>query len=316
MVVEEPISIDFSQDRAKALAALKQALPQSSLLSSYDTDWDGIYCFYDNYANPGKSREAISPQYNLLIFTENPKPIDAIRKLDGTVKKEAVKPGDVVIIPSGVSHQAEWFDPGGFIILGFESRVFNSTLFETIDPDQVEIVPNFAQPDPLIYQLGLKLKTELESGGLGSRLYADAIANLLSVHLLKHYSIQTPQIKNYSDGLPQYKLKQVCEYIDANLNRSLGLNELAQLVQMSPSYFSRLFKQSTGYAPHQYLIRCRVKRAKELLSQKKFTIAEISYQVGFANQGHLNYHFKRITGITPKAMQTKMSKKLVIPHSI
>jgi AraC family transcriptional regulator len=191
--------------------------------------------------------------------------------------------------------------------LGFESKILNYTLFETIDPDQVEIIPNFAQPDPLIYQLGLKLKTELESGGLGSRLYADAIANLLSVHLLQHYSIQTPQIKNYSDGLPQYKLKQVCEYIDAHLSQSIGLNELAQLVQMSPGYFSRLFKQSTGYAPHQYLIRCRVKRAKELLIQKKFTIAEVSYQVGFANQGHLNYHFKRITGITPKTMQKQMS---------
>jgi AraC family transcriptional regulator len=99
MVLEEPIAIDFSQDRGKALVALKQALPQLSLLSSYDTDWDGIYCFYDNYANPGKSREAVSPQYNLLIFTENPNPIYAIRKLDGTLKKEAVKPGDVVIIP-------------------------------------------------------------------------------------------------------------------------------------------------------------------------------------------------------------------------
>lgn len=115
MVVEEPISIDFSQDRAKALAALKQALPQLPQLSSYDTDWDRIYCAYDNYANPGKSREVISPQYNLLIFTENPNPIYAIRQLDGTIKKEAVKPGDVVIIPSEVTHQAEWFNPGGFI---------------------------------------------------------------------------------------------------------------------------------------------------------------------------------------------------------
>ena len=104
-------------------------------------------------------------------------------------------------------------------------------------------------------------------------------------------------------GLPIYKLKRVKEYIDAHLEKSLSLDELAQVVQMSPGYFSRLFKQSTGYTPHQYLIRCRVKKAKELLRQRQLSIADVAYQVGFANQGHLNYHFKRCTGITPKAMQ-------------
>ena len=69
---------------------------------------------------------------------------------------------------------------------------------------------------------------------------------------------------------------------------------------MSPSYFSRLFKQSTGYAPHQYVIRCRVERAKKLLLQEKLTIADIAYSLGFAHQSHLNRHFKRLVGVTPK----------------
>jgi AraC family transcriptional regulator len=71
---------------------------------------------------------------------------------------------------------------------------------------------------------------------------------------------------------------------------------------MSPHYFSRLFKRSTGFAPHQYLIKCRIERAKQLLLKGKLTIAEVAYSVGFANQGHLNYHFKRLVGITPKTM--------------
>lgn len=93
------------------------------------------------------------------------------------------------------------------------------------------------------------------------------------------------------------------EYIDANLNYSLSLSELGQLMQISLSYFARLFKKSTGLAPHQYLIRQRVKRTKTLLKQRKLSIAEIADAVGFANQAHLNYHFKRLTGITPKAAQ-------------
>jgi hypothetical protein len=59
------------------------------------------------------------------------------------------------------------------------------------------------------------------------------------------------------------------------------------------------FKQSTGLAPHQFVIRCRVERAKELLLHSSLGIADIAAEVGFANQSHLNRHFKRIVGVTP-----------------
>ena len=173
----------------------------------------------------------------------------------------------------------------------------------SVDLDNIEITTHFARADPLIHQLGLQLKQEVETDGLGGRLYGDAIANLMAVHLFNNYATTKPQIKSYTDGLPSYKLKQVKEYIEANLEQSLSLDELAQVTNISAGYFSRLFKQSTGYTPHQYLIRRRVKRAKELLRHRQLSIADVAYQVGFANQGHLNYHFKRCTGITPKAMQ-------------
>ena len=81
----------------------------------------------------------------------------------------------------------------------------------------------------------------------------------------------------------------------------MSLAELAAVVQLSSFHFAHLFKQTTGVSPHQYHIRCRVERAKQLLLTKNLTIAEVAYIVGFASQGHLNYHFKRLVGITPKA---------------
>lgn len=69
---------------------------------------------------------------------------------------------------------------------------------------------------------------------------------------------------------------------------------------MSPNYFSRLFKETTGITPHQYVIRCRVEEAQDLLRQGKLSIAEIATQVGFVDQSHLNRHFKRLVGVTPK----------------
>jgi AraC family transcriptional regulator len=290
------LNLDFSQEEV-----LTQVFPQFPLLTSKTAGWNGIYLAYD-YQLPGETPEVSGLQHGIGIFTEVPRPIKVERKIGDVLRHEQVQQGDVVIVPAGTTNQTQWYDSGGVILLGFESGIFSRAIYELIEPEKVEIAPHFATPDPLICQLGLTLKAELETNGLGSKLYAETIANLIAVHLLQHYSIQKPVIRNYTGGLPKYKLQQVIDYINTYLEQSLGLEELAQVVQMSPAYFARLFKQSTGLAPHQYLIQCRVHRAKELLI-KGNAIADVAYQVGFANQAHLNYHFKRLLGVTPKTVR-------------
>lgn len=65
-------------------------------------------------------------------------------------------------------------------------------------------------------------------------------------------------------------------------------------------HFSRMFKRSTGMAPHCFHLHCRFDRAKQLLLERQLSIAEIAYTIGFFSQGHFNYHFKRFVGVTPK----------------
>ena len=290
------LNLDMSTEEA-----LAQVFPQFPVLTSKTAGWNDIYLAYD-YQLPGETPEVSGLQHGIAIFTEVPTPIKAERKLGEVSRSELVKQGDVVIVPAGTTNQTQWYDSGGVIMLGFESGIFNRATYDLVEPEKIELTPHFATPDPLICQLGLTLKAELVTNGLGSKLYAETIANLLIVHLLQHYSIKKPVIKEYSGGLPKYKLQQVIDYINAYLEQSLGLEELAQIAQMSPAYFSRLFKQSTGLAPHQYLIQCRVNRAKELLI-KGNAIADVAYKVGFANQAHLNYHFKRLLGVTPKIVR-------------
>ena len=92
----------------------------------------------------------------------------------------------------------------------------------------------------------------------------------------------------------------VTDYISDRLDRELSLNELAAIAQLSPYHFSRAFKQSTGISPHQYVIQQRIERAKQLVLQGKMSLADIAIACGFSHQSHLNRHFKRITGVTPK----------------
>lgn len=125
---------------------------------------------------------------------------------------------------------------------------------------------------------------------------------------MQHYATQKPKFQEYSHGLSRHRLRQVIDYINAHLEKDLSLNELAGLVQMSPHYFSQLFKQSTGITPHQYVIRRRVERARELLVKGEMAIVEIACQVGFSSQSHLNFHIKRVLGVTPRDIQQTSEK--------
>jgi YesN/AraC family two-component response regulator len=148
------------------------------------------------------------------------------------------------------SHTAAW--------KGIHLEYHCQPAHETLNINQLEIVPQIFGRDPLIYQIGLELKKELEFARDDSHLYAESMATALAVHLMKRYAVQTSAIKTYSGGLSSYKLKTAIAYINEHLHQNLSLAEIAAVVQMSPHYFSSLFKQSTGLAPYQYVTQCRI----------------------------------------------------------
>mgnify|MGYP001795631185 CR=1 FL=1 len=122
------------------------------------------------------------------------------------------------------------------------------------DCDLIQLVPAFQTRDPQIEAIATMLLTELKSESFGSRLTIESLANVLAVHLLRHHTTTRPELSIYEGGLPQRQLLQVLDYIDAHLSREITLADLAQLVGMSQFHFGRLFKQSLGLSPYQYLL--------------------------------------------------------------
>ncbi len=100
-----------------------------------------------------------------------------------------------------------------------------------------------------------------------------------------------------------HNFTQVIDYIEDYLGQPIELEQLAQVAGMSRFYFCRLFKQSVGLTPHQFVIRRRIERAKHLLRQSNLSIAEIAIACGFANQDHLTRYFKRLTSATPSVFR-------------
>ena len=181
-----------------------------------------------------------------------------------------------------------WERESEFLLLSIDPTLLARTATEVLEKETIELVPILSTLDPLIHSLALALKGELESPQVGGKLYVEMIAQTLTVHLLRNYTTNRSEIcASTSPSLPKHKFQQAIDYINDYLDRDLSLSDLAALVQMSPFHFARLFKKSSGFAPHQFVIRCRIERAKELLLQGQLGIADIATEVGFANQSHL-----------------------------
>jgi AraC family transcriptional regulator len=163
------------------------------------------------------------------------------------------------------------------------------------------VIPAFQVRNPQLEQFLRLLQSELHQGGRMGRLYVESLANALVVNLLQDHSATHPRMAQYEGGLGDRKLLQVIRYIDHALDQDIKLADLAQLAEMSQSHFSRLFKQSIGLSPHQYLLQQRVERAKQLLKQTNQSLVEIALACGFDSHSHFTRQFRHITGITPKA---------------
>ncbi|MEP0969757.1 MULTISPECIES: AraC family transcriptional regulator [Cyanophyceae] len=118
---------------------------------------------------------------------------------------------------------------------------------------------------------------ELRSGGIMGKLYVESLTQILVIHLLRQYSTSTQPIAAQNSSFTRTQLQQAIDYI-TYLNRELSLAELASVVNISPTYFASLFKQTMGISPHQYVIRQRVEQAKRMLSKTNLAIADIALQ--------------------------------------
>ncbi len=292
----QPSAIDFTQEDK-----VSQILPRLPLRSSHTAGWHGIYV-QQHHQPAWQTPEYCSTQHLILIH-ESEQLIQAERRLDGRRQHEQLSDGNVVIVPANAQHQVSWDQENSFILLFLEPTNLAHIAYEAVNVDRVDILPQFAMRDPLIYQIGRSLQAELQSNanGWGTRLYAEAAATMLAVHLLKQYSAFPTQIPDYAQGLSSQRRQLVLEYIHEHLSEDLSLAAIASSVGMSPYYFARLFKQSMGIAPYQYVLQQRVERAKQLLKTSRLSIAAIAHRVGFSDQSQLTVQFRKFTSTTPKA---------------
>ena len=191
---------------------------------------------------------------------------------------------------------------------------FDSRFFEALAGDMglSEIIlerpwHHFFAIDQRIEALCRLLMEETEEQCPNGRLYFEPLARALAQRVLG--TVRDQQGRAVRAAAVPPGVRHAVRRLEADFADEISLNELASMAQMSRSHFALLFRQFTGYTPHQYLLLVRLNHARKLITQGNpaRSLAEIAATSGFCDQAHLNRHFRRVFGTTPAAFRLKHS---------
>jgi AraC family transcriptional regulator len=289
--------INGSTDLSPIRLALRGTLPQP-VISSRSSNWTAFTVEFYRSRNVDVVTQC--SHHTISVMTGDNCVV--YQRRNGKELHATMRAGEVIITPAGPPKHWRFDDEAEFIAV----RMPPSFLQRIIDEEQgvtkrhTDLIDNFQTRDPHIEQLVKRLLGESMTKAYASKTYAEALATELAVHLLRNYCVTNRAAAEHAHGLPIYKLRRATEFIEENLREDLTLDRISEALAMSPGHFAHAFKTTTGMAPHYYVVQKRIDRARSLLRKTDLPIAEIAHRVGFPNQSHFSFAFRRVTGVTPR----------------
>jgi len=223
--------------------------------------------------------------------------LDIERELGRDVERARFRPGMSLILPAGRENAWRWNGATDELHL-YVSPSWLGEVGATIGVAAPAPVERFAFEDPLLRSLAHALLDERRAGGVGGRLFRQALAETIALRLLREHCtvLAAPPVRA---GLAPSQLRRVRDVVEQRLDRDLSLEDLAAAAGLSRAHFARSFRVATGQTPYAYLRERRVARARDLLAGSARPVVEIAGLTGFRSQSHLGRVFKNATGLTP-----------------
>ena len=277
------------------------AMPGSPVISSRLLGWRGLIAQRFMHA-PGEHRFPVFPRDTISLYLGQS--MRSVRwSAEGFHEGSTVR-GDVTVKASGQPAGWRIEEAADLLCICFDPTFLSDVAEENeLDPDTVELRPILDQRDEAVEHISLAMLVEIEAGGVGGKVYGDALAIALATHLLRNHATFPQLVPDYGRGLPKSAIRRVTDYVNDNLCSDLALSGMAGVASLSPYHFSRQFKRSTGLSPHQYVIERRLERARDLLSQTELPVGDVASAVGFTHQSHLARHFRRRFGVAPSSLR-------------
>lgn len=223
---------------------------------------------------------------------------------DGEHRDFIYHKNEIIVTPAGVESGWKWHVKTKCIIITLESAKFEkfaqTELGILLSTQQLKDLPQFLDED--ITQSGIQLLEALRCA-LGSQVMFESFARVFLTKLILKYGLEEEY--DFSKSFTAQHYKQVLDYIAVNYGKNILLEDMAAQADLSASHFSRLFKQTIGQSPYQFLMAYRIEQAKKMLDNPNILMVDIALGCGFSDQAHFSRVFKKTEGLTPKQYRRK-----------
>jgi len=277
--------------------------------TSDGSDWTSL--FVSRQTEPpieGNFKATRDPHF--LLVKNGPNNLKTIPK---TNQRFRIGPGVVLMNAAGEELTIQR-DPGDApletIHVYVRKEVMDEVALEMVDgdPDRIEREQKIVESDLVMEQLFKAAAAAAQNPTSESALFADFLARAIASQWIQRYSNATLR-RHKSEmrgGRNGKALSEAIDFLKANIDQSIRLEDIGRATNRSASHVSRMFASELGMPPHQYLMRLRVEKAQKLLAKTSISIAEIAYDCGFSHQEHLSRLFRRFTNTTPAAYRREM----------
>ncbi len=207
-------------------------------------------------------------------------------------------PDKLCVLPAG--HQSSWVVNGDLrlahLYISPEQFALNCVTLLDREPREMMLQENTFIDDPLQAERFQRL-IRMNWSEPGERLQTSSLAH----ELLDHMVLRQVGLRyglRLKGGLAPHLRRRLVEFIELNLAEPLSLGQLADMCALSEYHFARMFRESFGLPPHQYLLARRMNRARQLLRGTRMAFSEIALDCGFASASHFSHRFKQVMGAT------------------
>ena len=207
-------------------------------------------------------------------------------------------PGEMILCRRNTEEWVCWHSPIRMLMITVPDETFHSVA-EEMGGRTPELNATPLLKDERIRALVAATEADLANGSPAGRIYTDSIGRALAAALMHSQGLWRSSMRHYRGGLSPAQLRRVTSFVHENLHEDVSLMQMAEQAKLSPAYFSQMFHQSTGVAPHQFVLRARVERAKELLVKEDARVLDVAIACGFQTQQHFARVFRALCKMSP-----------------
>jgi AraC family transcriptional regulator len=205
-------------------------------------------------------------------------------------------PAFLKLIPSGKPHVGRWADGNEVVVVLLGQEYIAKAKDELLLTYCSTIMDVDCAIDPVLQALGTTLRREFVIGGVADKSFLEALGTVLSGHLVRQWTSHSGE-RRQGGRLTPSQLRRVIEAIEDGRIQSIA--SLAAEVGLGPHQFTRLFQQTTGHTPYQFLLHRRLTKACALLESSELSLVQIVLHLGFASQSHFTSAFQKHYRSTP-----------------